>query len=225
MLTAEPSRRADPIFEIEVRRLTSRLAVGLLRSLGAAHLNRIVTLADHVREQMLSGPRPDNEPALRLEVLRHADQWLAEHGPVRFASPLEATPDDLLEALLWSTHGALPPRVSNAVILRSLLAVPVTESAQILGIPALDVNPLVHRAVRRAKAFGLDVRRPGPQELRRGIMTANLRLRGLANRIARSSVGRAHPLAQLLIEEWVDLVRGGGRSWRISRQCRIASRT
>ncbi len=211
MLTAEPVTRANPIFEIEVRRLTSRLAVGLLRSLGAAHLDQIVTLADHVRDRMLSGPRPETELALRLEILRHADRWLTEHGPVRFASPLEATPDDLLVALLWSTHGALPPRVSDAVILRSLLAVPVGESAQILGIPALAVDPLVQRAVRRAKAFGLDLRRPGPQELRRGVMTANLRLRGLANRIARSTVGRAHPFAQLLIEEWVDLVRGGGR--------------
>ncbi len=210
MLTAEPPR-ANPIFEIEVRRLTSRLAVGLLRSLGASHLDRIVTLADHVRDQVLSGPRPENETDLRLEILRHADRWLGEHGPIPFASALEATSDDLLVALLWSTHGALPPRVSDAVILRSLLAVPLTESARILGVSPLEVNPLVNRAIRRAKAFGLDIRQPGPQEFRRGIMTANLRLRGLASRIGRSTVGRAQPFAQLLLEEWADLVRGGGR--------------
>ncbi len=212
MTIAEPCTVINPNIEIEVRRLTSRLTVGLLRTLGGAHLDRIVTLADHVRDQVLAGPIPETEPAVRIEVLHHANRWLAEHGPVRFVSPLEATtPDDVLVALLWSTHGALPPRVSDAVILRSLLAVSAGESAKILGVPEAAVDPLVQRAVRRARAFGLDVRRPGPQELRRGLMTANRRLRSLASRIGRSAAGRAQPLAQMLLEEWVDLVKGGSR--------------
>ena len=212
MMIAEPPMTVNPNIEIEIRRLTSRLAVTLLRTLGAAHLERIVALADHVRDRVLAGPIPENEPAARLEVLHHANRWLAEHGPVRFTAPLDMTStDDLLVALLWSTHGALPPRVSDAVILRSLLSVPVGESAQILGIATAAVDPLVHRAIRRARALGLDVRRPGPQELRRGILTAALRLRGLANRITRSAAGRAQPSNQLLIEEWVALVRGSIR--------------
>lgn len=212
MMIAELSIAANPTIEIEVRRLTGRLAVTLLRTLGAAHLDRIVALADHVRDRVLAGPIPENEQTARVEVAYHANRWLAEHGPVRCAAPLEATtPDDLLVALLWSTHGALPPRVSDAVILRSLLSVPVGESAQILGIPTVAVDPLVRRAIRRTQAFGLDVRRPGPQELRRGILTAGLRLRGLASRVARSAAGRAQPSHQLLIEEWAALIRGGNR--------------
>ena len=173
MTIAELSIAANPTIEIEVRRLTGRLAVTLLRTLGAAHLDRIVALADHVRDRVLAGPIPENGQTARVEVAYHANRWLAEHGPVQCAAPLEATtPDDLLVALLWSTHGALPPRVSDAVILRSLLSVPVGESAQILGIPTVAVDPLVRRAIRRTQAFGLDVRRPGPQELRRGILMA-----------------------------------------------------
>ncbi len=213
MMIAEPLNAINPNIEIEVRRLTGQMAVTLLRTLGAAHLDRIVALADHVRERVLAGPIPENEQAARIEVLYHANRWLAEHGPVRSALALEATSaDDLLVALLWSTHGALPPRVSDAVILRSLLSVSVGESAQILGIPADAVDPLVQRAIRRARALGLDVRRPGPQELRRGILTAASRLRGLASRITRSAAGRAQPFNQLLIEEWVALVRGTTRS-------------
>ena len=215
MTTAEPPITINPDIEIEVRRLTSRLAVTLLRTLGAAHLDRIVRLADHVRDRVLAGPIPETEQTARGAVLYHANRWLAQHGPVRFASPLEAAnPDDLLVALLWTTHGALPPQVSDAVILRSLLSVPLDESADILGIPTVAVDPLVQRAIRRSRAFGLDVRRPGPQELRRGVLTACLRLRGLAGRITRSAVGRAQPSNQLLIEEWIALVRGSNRGRR-----------
>ncbi len=199
----------SPEIEIELRRLTSRLSVALLRTLGGAHLRQIISFADYIRDQVRSGPVPANERAVRTETLYHANQWLANHDHLRIDSPLDqSATEDFLVALLWSTHGALPPRVSDAVVLRSLLAVSADESGRVLGIPSQAVDPLVQRAVRRTRAFGLDVRRPGPQELRRGVLTATQRLRGLATRITRSAVEQSAPFATVLIEEWVALIKG-----------------
>ena len=207
--TGPTTETTNPAIEIELRRLTSRLSVGLLRTLGGGHLGQIVTFADYVRDQVRSGPVLTTEQSVRANVFHHANRWLAGHDHLGIDSPLEdSTTEDFLVALLWSTHGALPPRVSDAVVLRSLLSVSAGESAQILGIPPIAVDPLVQRAVRRTRAFGLDVRRPGPQELRRGILTATQRLRGLASRIARSAVGQSSPFARLFIEEWVALIKG-----------------
>ncbi len=205
----------DPGIEIELRRLTSRLSVTLLRTIGGAHLSQIVSFADYVRDQVRSGPAPANEDAVRAVALSHANQWLASHNHLRIDSPLDqAATEDFLVALLWSTHGALPPRVSDAVVLRTLLSVSAGESGQILGIPAQAVDPLVQRAVRRTRAFGLDVRRPGPQEFRRGVLTATQRLRGLAARITRSAVAQSAPFATKLIDEWVTLIKGTTKARR-----------
>lgn len=166
--------------EIRARRGLARASVGLLLGFGAARLEQVVATLDRWRERDGRG------------------------GDV--AAALIAPPQaDRVNVALWGTHGALPPRMSDVVVLRGLCAASAAEAAVLLGITEARVEQLVARAARRVRALGLDVRPVGPQEAGLGLRVAEQRIRALTRRLARIvdpplvAVGNA-------LAEWCELV-------------------
>jgi len=203
VLTDAPPRDSHVV----VRRLAGGIATALLRIFGGGRIDQVVECVDRIREQALG-----SFFAAEQRVITEARRWLVDRHQLRLVSPLEPdNPDDRLAALLWATHGAFPPRIADAVLLRALCAAPADEVAALIPGTATDqIGTLVARAGRRSRALGLEFRRPGPREYRLGLKAAEQRLRALLRRATRSK-RRSFEVLGGVLADWIDLVNDHGK--------------
>lgn len=183
----------------ELWRELCRSAAMLLRTLGGSEIATVVQFVAESRARWSGAER-----YLTGAVLEDARQLLLCRGLALLPSELKPSADDQLAALLWSTHGALPPSVSSVVILRALCGAESREAAALLGIREQTSRALLVRAARRSRALGLDRVRTGPIELQFGLKAAEERLRGLRSRVGRRAEAWARPIG-LLLDDWLEL--------------------
>lgn len=192
-----PGRRTTNGTAEELWRELCRCSAMLLRTLGGSEITTVVQFvaASRTRWNGHGGYLPG-------VVLEEARQLLLSCGLRLRASELKPSPEDRLAALLWSTHGALPPSVSEIVVLRGLCCADHHEAARVLGIRERTAEALIGRAARRSRALGLDRVQTGPIELQFGIKAAEERLQILRNRVGRRAEDWARPL-ELALDDWL----------------------
>ena len=197
-------RGASVSFRDRIRRHAGGLAATLLGILGGARIEEVIAFVDTLVAQA-ADPSTDLT-AWERKSLREAGAFCALHGkPGVTLLTARSGADDRVGVLLWATHGALPPKVSEAIVFRALAAATAQETSVLLGSDPIRIRTLLNRAAKRTRALSLSIGGLGPTELKLGIKAADARLRTLLRRANRLS-GEGASSIEAMLEEWIQLI-------------------
>ncbi|MBM4186260.1 MAG: hypothetical protein FJ206_03005 [Gemmatimonadetes bacterium] len=139
------------------------LTASLLRALGTGHLDAVCSFVDRVRDAVDSDTGVFDGQRIREHFHHEAHAWLLAEYRLRLMSRLDDPfQHDRVLATLWATNGALRPALSDALLLRTAIGASEAAIGQLTAARPTEVAGQLRQAIRRVRAFGLEIKAPPP---------------------------------------------------------------